>query len=172
MLLPLSRSHGASARLVGDIQKKQIQPLVSRTVRYFSKDSEQDKKISKGASERVEHDDDPFGVDFEDGTDHGKLGPSMPPRYKRDTMTGKFTGEKESELTERERKLLKMDTVQEQEYLLEKIFDGLDVSGNGEPVKLADLATRIREDNAGLNVLGRSVESQACLLYTSDAADE
>ena len=170
IVCPLTRSYGPSIRLVGEVQKKQIQPYLSRTTRHFSKDSQDQKNTSK----KTEPDDDPFGVDFEDGTDHGKLGPSIPPRYKRDTMTGKFTGEKEFELTERERKLLKMDTVQEQEYLLEKVFDGLDVSDNGEaggPVKLADLAKRIREDNAALNVLGRSIESQTVKGKLEDGED-
>jgi len=79
-------------------------------------------------------------------------------------MTGKFTGETEAELSETERKLLKMDTVQEQEYLLKSLLEEWDIDsedkeGSGN-TKLSQLARRIREDNAGLNVLGRSVESQ------------
>ena len=51
--------------------------------------------------------DDPFGVHFQDGDDLGNLGPKSPPRYKRDAVTGKFTGEEEEELTESQKKLLK-----------------------------------------------------------------
>ncbi|KAL3907359.1 MAG: hypothetical protein SGARI_003575, partial [Bacillariaceae sp.] len=63
---------------------------------------------------------DPFGVHFEDGSD--KLGPDSPPRYKRDAITGKFTGEQETELTPEEKKLLNMDPIEEQEYLLDKVM--------------------------------------------------
>jgi ribosomal protein S18 len=142
---------------------------MSTTARFFSKGSDKDKKSGK-----VVHDDDPFGVDFEDGEDHGKLGPSIPPRYKRDSMTGKFTGEKETELTDREKKLLKMDTVEEQEYLLEKLMYDWDVSDDDEGrgnVKLSKLAQRVREDNAALNVLGRSVEAQSTKGKLEDGED-
>jgi len=129
-----------------------------------------------------EHEDDPFGLNFQDGTDLGNLGPKNPPRYKRDAVTGKFTGEKEEELTEREKKLLNMDPIQEQEYLLDMVLNewDLDVSKeemeNGdspfpEPVKLSKLAKRIREDNAGLTTLGRSVESQIFAGELEDGED-
>ena len=116
-----------------------------------------------------DNDDDPFGVHFEDGNDLGNLGPKSPPRYKRDSVTGKFTGEEEEELTESERKLLNMDALQEQEYLLDKVLNEWDMDATAEgdesafpeSVKLQHLAKRIREDNAGLTTLGRSVESQA-----------
>lgn len=116
-----------------------------------------------------EHEDDPFGVHFEDGNDLGNLGPKNPPRYKRDAVTGKFTGEEEEELTEAEKKLLNMDALQEQEYLLDKVLNEWDIDATDrddespfpEPVKLSQLARRIREDNAGLTTLGRSAESQA-----------
>jgi small subunit ribosomal protein S18 len=140
-------------------------PASATTARFFSKDEEK-------SSSKAGHDDDPFGINFEDGTDHGKLGPSMPPRYKRDTMTGKFTGERETELTEQERQLLKMDTLQEQEYILEKLMKGWDISDDEEgSVKLSQLAQRVREDNTGLNVLGRSVESQSVKGKLEDGDD-
>jgi small subunit ribosomal protein S18 len=123
------------------------------------------------------HEEDPFGVHFDDGTDLGKLGPKSPPRYKRDAVTGKFTGEEERELTEREKKLLNMDPIQEQEYLLDKVMqewnidDNSDDTGFPEPEKLSKLAKRIREDNMGLNTLGRSVESQAFRGKLEDGED-
>jgi len=120
---------------------------------------------------KQEQKDDPFGVKFQDGTDLGNLGPETPPRYKRDSVTGKFTGEEEEELTEREKILLNMDPIQETTYLLDKVVNEWDIdvsreemensdSPFPEPVKLAEFAKRIREDNAGLTTLGRSVESQ------------
>ena len=115
---------------------------------------------------------DPFGVHFEDGSD--KLGPDSPPRYKRDAITGKFTGEQETELTPEEKKLLNMDPIEEQEYLLDKVMKEWNLdeeSDNGEPEKLSKLATRIREDNMGLNTLGRSVESQSFQGKLEDGED-
>eukprot|EP00980_Cylindrotheca_fusiformis_P007859 scaffold1669_cov129-Cylindrotheca_fusiformis.AAC.70 len=172
VLMPLSRFTGVSAgRAVGSkISQKHLQPVSAISMKFFSRGSDDDKKSGK-----MEHgDDDPFGVDFEDGEDHGKLGPSIPPRYKRDSMTGKFTGEKETELTAGERKLLKMDSVEEQEYLLEKLMSDWDVSDDGEGrgnTKLSQLAQRIREDNAGMNVLGRSVEAQSAKGKLEDGED-
>jgi small subunit ribosomal protein S18 len=129
--------------------------------RCFSKDG--------GGSD---NNDDPFGVHFEDGSD--KLGPDSPPRYRRDAVTGKFTGEQEKELTTEERKLLNMDPIEEQEYLLDKVMREWNIEADGEgkePETLAKLAKRIREDNMGLNTLGRSVESQAFRGKLEDGED-
>ena len=68
----------------------------------------------KGQDPKEGEADDPFGVNFEDGADHGKFGPSIPPKYKRDAMTGKFTGETESELSARDKEIINMDILQEQ----------------------------------------------------------
>lgn len=109
--------------------------------------------------------DDPFGVNFDQGTEPGNLGTNLPPKYKRDSMTGKFTGEEEQEMTGAEKKLLKMDPIEEQEYLLEKVLNDWDLSeedgATGAPKRLSELARRVRRDNMGLNTLGRSVEAQS-----------
>ncbi|CAJ1934170.1 unnamed protein product [Cylindrotheca closterium] len=161
LLLPLSRVVEPATYRLGCNRRGQRHCIKSSVAaRVLSTDGGNDNRNNSD-----DFHDDPFGVDFDDGTDHGKLGPSMPPKYKRDSMTGKFTGEKETELGERERKLLKMDTVQEQEYLLENLLRDWDVDSEEEEgtgnTKLSQLASRIREDNAGLNVLGRSVEAQS-----------
>lgn len=169
MLVPLSRYVDATVPSLAVGRYNATLPSLTTKARFFSKDTGIDKESGK-----TEHNDDPFGVDFEDGEDHGKLGPSIPPRYKRDLMTGKFTGEKETELSERERKLLKMDTLQEQEYLLEKLMSDWEISDDGEGsgnVKLAELAQRVREDNMGMNVLGRSVEAQSTKGKLEDGED-
>jgi ribosomal protein S18 len=137
----------------------------SLSTRYFSKKTDDDEP-PKGKNNTDDDTDDPFGVHFEDGSDLGKLGPSSPPRYKRDAVTGKFTGEQEMELTEREKKLLNMDPIDEQEYLLDKVMKEWNIESSsdkphGEPEKLSKLAKRIQEDNMALNTLGRSVESQS-----------
>eukprot|EP00339_Tiarina_fusa_P022763 CAMPEP_0117019856 /NCGR_PEP_ID=MMETSP0472-20121206/15172_1 /TAXON_ID=693140 ORGANISM="Tiarina fusus, Strain LIS" /NCGR_SAMPLE_ID=MMETSP0472 /ASSEMBLY_ACC=CAM_ASM_000603 /LENGTH=348 /DNA_ID=CAMNT_0004724915 /DNA_START=31 /DNA_END=1074 /DNA_ORIENTATION=- len=119
-------------------------------------------------------DDDPFGVNFEDGDEAGGLGPEIPPKYRRDSMTGKFTGEEEAELSEREKKLLNMDPVEEQEYLLNKVFKDWKISSDDDEEsaeKLALLANRVRGDNVGLNTLGRSVESQSLKGKLEDGED-
>ena len=150
------------------------------SVRYFSKEKD-DSNIEKKTPKQQKQDDeeDPFGVNFEDGTDLGKLGPSSPPRYKRDAVTGKFTGEEETELTAKEKSLLDMDPIQEQEYILDKVLkewnievDEEQVGGKlSEPEQLTKLAQRIREDNMGVNTLGRSVESQSFRGKLEDGED-
>ncbi|KAG7349499.1 30S ribosomal protein S18 [Nitzschia inconspicua] len=156
-------------------------PQSSSTARFFSKKSNDETEMSsKGSSSSYNKNnddtDDPFGVHFEDGSDLGKLGPTSPPRYKRDAVTGKFTGEQETELTEREKKLLNMDPIEEQEYLLDRVMKEWNIESTGddgmdEPEKLSKLAKRIREDNMGLNTLGRSVESQAFRGKLDDGED-
>jgi ribosomal protein S18 len=145
------------------------------SLRYFSRTSDKNESssrlpVSKGRNNttntnNTNSDDeiDPFGVFFEDGSDLGKLGPKSPPRYKRDAVTGKFTGEQEIELTVREKKLLNMDPIEEQNYLLDKVMKewNIDSKDGGEPEKLSKLAKRIQEDNMGINTLGRSVASQS-----------
>jgi small subunit ribosomal protein S18 len=94
-------------------------------------------------------------------------------------VTGKFTGEEETELTEREKALLNMDPIQEQEYILDKVLKEWNIEVDeekdggkfGEPEQLTKLSQRIREDNMGLNVLGRSVESQAFRGKLEDGED-
>ena len=151
------------------------------SIRYFSNgDKPGDRKTPKPPQQQKdENEDDPFGVHFQDGNDLGNLGPNTPPRYKRDAVTGKFTGEEEEELSAGEKKLLNMDALQEQEYLLDKVLNewnidatsGDDASPFPEPVKLSKLAGRIRQDNAGLTTLGRSAESQAVRGKLEDGAD-
>ena len=141
---------------------------ISYATRYFSKDGREDDK-------RSPPDDDPFGLKFETGSEPGNLGSTLPPKYKRDPMTGKFTGEKEEELTAADKKLLKMDLVEEQEYLLHKVYDDWDLSEenpeSGMPTRLSDLAKRIRDDSMGLNTLGRSVEAQSMKPKLEDGED-
>jgi ribosomal protein S18 len=169
MLSSCSRLGSTTAKIASSLHARQVQQA-GTVMRFFSKDVDDDKK-----KEVAEHDDDPFGVNFEDGTEHGKLGPKMPPRYKRDAMTGKFTGEEETELTEKQRQLLKMDPLQEQDYLLEKVFSDWNISeeddGEGGSQKLSKLARRVRQDNMGLNTLGRSVESQSVKGKLEDGED-
>jgi len=163
-----------------------VPPRGDSCVRFFASgddssdgDPRNSVKSSNQQEQKDELDDDPFGVHFQDGNDLGNLGPKSPPRYKRDAVTGKFTGEEEEELTESEKKLLNMDALQEQEYLLDKVLNEWDIDATDEDddspfpesVKLSQLARRIREDNAGLTTLGRSVESQAVRGKLEDGED-
>jgi len=201
-ILLASYNQRASSVIVGSLQQKiQLQrsssllsPLsaLSRRnscIRFFSNsDGPRDTKSSgefkipkkqQMQQQKDEDDDDPFGVHFQDGNDLGNLGPKSPPRYKRDAVTGKFTGEEEKELTESEKKLLNMDALEEQEYLLDKVLNEWDIDATNEsdespfpePIKLSQLARRIREDNAGLTTLGRSAESQAVRGKLEDGED-
>lgn len=172
-----SENHRFVASSIGLKQKLALSQLppsasslpqsLSLTARFFSKKS--------GSNDDAT--DDPFGVHFEDGSDLGKLGPKSPPKYKRDAVTGKFTGEQEIEMTDREKKLLKMDPIEEQDYLLDRVMKEWNIEndeeGNvyGEPQKLSKLAQRIREDNMGLNTLGRTVESRSFRGKLEDGED-
>jgi hypothetical protein len=69
-----------------------------------------DPTIIPDHNDDVDVDDDPFGVLFKDGDD--LLGPTLPPKYQRDAMTGKFTGVIEKELTDRERRILQADPIE------------------------------------------------------------
>eukprot|EP00934_Nitzschia_sp_Nitz4_P004897 Nitzschia sp. Nitz4//scaffold11_size288233//105075//106184//NITZ4_000761-RA/size288233-processed-gene-0.156-mRNA-1//1//CDS//3329534035//4887//frame0 len=150
------------------LSNHRVPSLVSS--RFFSSGKDDSQKPSAGTPN-----DDPFGVNFEDGTEQGNLGSSLPPKYKRDVMTGKFTGETEQELTASEKKLLRMDPIEEQEYLLEKVLNDWDLDekeeGTEAPKRLADLARRVRRDNVGLTTLGRSVEAQAAVSKLEDGED-
>jgi ribosomal protein S18 len=151
-------------------QRHQVSDFTS-SIRYFSSSNNQ------GGGKDGNGDDDPFGLNFDDGENLGKLGPTTPPKYRRDAVTGKFTGEEETELSPSERRLLNMDALQEHDYLVDRVLKewNVEVSDDdekdGEPQQLAKFARRIREDNIGMNTLGRSVESQAFRGKLEDGED-
>ena len=160
LLTTWTRSGGLSSKTWASLRQAQVSPSLSFPARFMSSDD--DKKKKEGDRPAYSAEDDPFGVNFEDGSD--KLGPDMPPRYKRDAMTGKFTGEEEVELTAADKKILNMDPIQEQDYLLNKFIEDWDLSGEdeaGDSDRKERLAERIRQDNIGLNTLGRSVAAQS-----------
>jgi len=128
--------------------------LSSRSTRLFS----------GGGSSKKEGDhpkEDPFGVNYEDGSDQGNLGPSseLPPKYRRDTATGKFTGEIEVEVSDDERQLLHMDDLEKERALIHRLVEqwqDSETTDTGESVKQAELARRIREEEMAMNTFGRS----------------
>lgn len=117
--------------------------------------------------------DDPFGLKFQAGNEPGNLGTTIPPKYKRDPTTGKFTGEEEKEMTPEQKRLVRLDPIEEQEYILEKVYNDWDLAEENEegPTKLSELAKRIRHDNMAMNTLGRSVEAQAMKPKLEDGED-
>ena len=106
--------------------------------------------------------DDPFGVSFEDGDD--KLGPKLPPKYKRDSATGKLTGDIEAELTAEEREILHMDPLERDKLVLKRLvqsWEGEKIDkATGDPQALADFGRRVRLAKMSLNVLGRTVKGK------------
>jgi ribosomal protein S18 len=107
-------------------------------------------------------DDDPFGVNYNDG--EGNIGPSddLPPKFVRDTATGKLTGVVEQTLSEKQRKLLEMDDMDSQKKMLDDLVEAWVHSEKdkiGDPVKQAEFASRVREERMALNVFGRSPEA-------------
>lgn len=107
--------------------------------------------------------DDPFGVNYEDGEE--KVGPreDLPPRYVRDSATGKFTGKVEQDLTEEEQRMLKMDDMDRHQIITKRLVKQWNKSVDevGDSQHGADVAARIREENMALNTLGRSVDAQS-----------
>lgn len=121
-------------------------------------------------------DEDPWGVNYDDGTDHGKLGPSasLPPKYKRDSATGKFTGEIEAELTNEERGLLDMDDIEKERHALDLLVEQWKASETDEmggSAKRSEFARRIMEEEMALNTLGRSPEAQSAEGVTEDGKE-
>lgn len=116
-------------------------------------------------------DDDPFGVNFDDSLN--RLGPVLPPKYKRDSVSGRFTGDIEREITEHEKRLLNADPITVERELLNRVIKGLadddTTNGKNNPAEaLNQLGQRIRESDMGLNVLGRSVKSQSAYEVLDD----
>lgn len=138
----------------------------SYPVRFFS-NSDDDKSKDNANS-------DPFGVSFDDGEDLGKVGPTsqLPPKYKRDAATGKLTGDVEADLTSGEREMLRMDHLERDRLMLQRIVeswkdDNIDEK-TGDPKPVADFARRVRLAKMSLNVLGRSVEAQSAKTVLHD----
>ncbi len=109
--------------------------------------------------------DDPFGVNYQDGEDYGKVGPKedLPPRYVRDSATGKFTGQVEQDLTEEQQRMLKMDDMDRHQIITERLVEhwNKSVDETGDSEHQSDVAARIREEDMALNTLGRSVDAQS-----------
>lgn len=125
----------------------------------------------KGSDKKNEGED-PFGINFQDGSEG--LGPNLPPIYKRDTTTGRFTGEIEPELSEKERRILSADPIEKESMLLESVEKHWQEGGQdetGQPAELDRLGARIRQSNIAMNVLGRSVKSQAAAEELDDGSE-
>jgi ribosomal protein S18 len=130
-------------------------------LRFFSSKDGNDDKNKDAVSA-----DDPFGINYEDGTEQGRVGPEgqLPPKYKRDPTTGQLTGDIEHELTEEEKRILKADPLEREKLLIRRVErhwskEGLDKAD--QPVPLDILGRGVRDTEIGTNVLGRSVQSQA-----------
>jgi len=149
----------------------------SNAARFFSGGSKKDGENNNNKNNNNNNDkEDPFGVNYNDGSDQGKLGPSseLPPRYVRDTATGKFTGEIEVEVTEEERKLLNMDDLEKERALINRLveqWEESETTETGESVKQAELARRIREEEMAMNTLGRSPQAQSAKGVSEDGQE-
>jgi ribosomal protein S18 len=132
------------------------------SIRPFSTGDGDDGKSHKSKSNPQE---DPFGVHFEDSSSEasGNIGPkdSLPPNYIRDSATGKFTGQIQTEATAQEKRLLNLDPMAKDRMLTEKFEELLqndDVMEKDESAySMANVARRIREEKIALNTLGRKV---------------
>lgn len=109
-------------------------------------------------SKKKDGDDDPFGLKYKDSTDvsSGNIGQKdkLPPLYKRDADTGKFTGKIEAEFTDKDRELLNMSELDKERELTSRFL-------SSREEQLSDAAERIREETLALNVLGRTTSNAA-----------
>lgn len=100
--------------------------------------------------------DDPFGLDYKDSTDvsSGNIGQkdNLPPLYTRDADTGKFTGEIEAEMEEKDRELLHLSELDKERELTSRFLSSKDD-------QMGNVAQRIREEYMALNVLGRKTSN-------------
>lgn len=126
----------------------------------------------KAKQKEVLGQEDPFGVFFEDGKEG--LGPQLPPIYKRDTTTGRLTGEVEIELSEQDKKTLSADPIERERMLLESVEKHWEKQGrekDGAPKELNKLGARVRRTNMSLNTLGRTVKAQASAEELDDGSE-
>jgi small subunit ribosomal protein S18 len=87
----------------------------------------------------------------------------LPPKYIRDRATGKFIGRVEEELTERQLRLLKGDSLDVEKVVREEWEEQWNaaVDEAGDSALHAEAAKRIREEEMALNTLGRSPRTQS-----------
>ncbi len=140
--------------------------------RYFS-----DKNGDGGGSDDKGPPSDPFGVNYEDGSLPGKIGPTseIPPKYKRDPTTGRFTGDVELEASEDDLRVLKLTRAEREQLLKDRFVKHWNESGKdplGDPKHMSDSAKRIREEYMALNTFGRSVEGLEKQQQSKDSEEE
>lgn len=157
-----------AARLLQRLSRLQLSSCAQRNHRSLALQQPRTfavRYLSDGKDGGNNNNDDPFGVNFQDGEDHGKLGPKedLPPRYVRDSATGKFTGQVDQELTEEEQRMLKMDDMDRHQIITKRLVKqwNKSVDETGDSEHESDVAARIREEDMALNTLGRSVDAQS-----------
>uniref|UniRef100_A0A7S4KA27 Ribosomal protein S18 n=1 Tax=Odontella aurita TaxID=265563 RepID=A0A7S4KA27_9STRA len=118
-----------------------------------------DKKDDAGAE------DDPFGLNFKDSPDSetgGNLGSELPPSYVRDPTTGKFTGQVEAEMTREDEMLLNLTPSEKERALADRFvssWNDAEKDETGTSARQGEVASRIRDEEMALNVLGRKPSS-------------
>lgn len=113
-----------------------------------------------GNDDESSGEEDPFGLGLDDASQ--RYGQTLPPLYKRDTTTGRMTGEILTEITAEEKAILQADDAQRDALLEERLARHYQkYSGREDDDPLMALGRRVREQDMGLNVLGRTVKSQA-----------
>ena len=140
-----------------------INSAQSTTVRFFSDSDSKEGKSAEKNKDAKKHNADPFGVHFEDGAEG--LGPEadLPPIYKRDSATGRLTGEIKEELTGEEKRILNSDPIERERLMLHHLEQHWEQSSGEAPTNVTELnklGDRVRHSDIGLNVLGRSVQAQ------------
>lgn len=104
------------------------------------------------------NDADPFGIFLDDGKEGLGSSATLPPLYKRDSVTGKMTGKIQSELSYEDKRIINADPIEKRRFLQRRMEKHAQASTEES---LDTLGRRIRVADMGLNVLGRSPVAQS-----------
>jgi len=116
-------------------------------------------KTGSGTNQN-ENEEDPFGVHYEDGESAGNIGPKdgLPPKYIPDSATGKFTGKVQKEISAMDAALLHLSPLAKEHIFSKRVTQALDRDVDDlTSSRVAQIASRIREQDMALNTFGRKV---------------
>jgi len=133
----------------------------NESVRFLSSDAGSGNGTKSGSgTSGNENEEDPFGVHYQDGESAGNIGPkdALPPNYIRDSATGKFTGKVQKEISAVDAALLNLSPLAKEQIFSKRVTQALDRDVDDlTSSRVAQIASRIREQDMALNTLGRKV---------------
>lgn len=137
----------------------------NESFRFLSSNSGSSNGTKSGSGkDENDNEEDPFGVHYQDGESAGNIGPkdSLPPNYIRDSATGKFTGKVQKEISAVDATLLNLSPLAKERIFSKRVTQALDRDVDDlTSSRVAQIASRIREQDMALNTLGRKVTDVA-----------